>query len=100
MGPRWSGKTSIQRVVSHKMSPHETLFRLEATQQMERTRVDHTPLCRFAIWDFPGDYYLHTPPEDDPSDAESVIYAPPFPQGTTALVFVMDAQDEPYDHVL
>jgi len=100
MGPRRSGKTSIQRVVFHKMSPHETLFRLEATQQMERTRVDHTPLCRFAIWDFPGDYYLHTPPEDDPSDAERAIYAPPSPQGTTALVFVMDAQDEPYDHVL
>jgi len=39
------------------MSPHETLFRLEATQNLERSVVDHTPLCRFTIWDFPGDYY-------------------------------------------
>mmetsp|Transcript_22853 Transcript_22853/g.65931 ORF Transcript_22853/g.65931 Transcript_22853/m.65931 type:complete len:628 (+) Transcript_22853:86-1969(+) len=57
MGPRRGGKTSIQRVVFHKMSPHETLFRLEATQSPERFVVDHTPLCRFTIWDFPGDYY-------------------------------------------
>lgn len=57
MGPRRGGKTSIQRVVFHKMSPHETLFRLEATQRLERSVVDHTPLCRFTIWDFPGDYY-------------------------------------------
>ena len=57
MGPRRGGKTSIQRVVFHKMSPHETLFRLEATQSLERSVVDHTPLCRFTIWDFPGDYY-------------------------------------------
>ena len=39
------------------MSPHETLFRLEATQNLERSVVDHTPLCRFTIWDFPGEYY-------------------------------------------
>ena len=39
------------------MSPHETLFRLEATQNLERAIVDHTPLCRFTVWDFPGDYY-------------------------------------------
>lgn len=49
--------TPPQRVVFHKMSPHETLFRLEATQSLERFVVDHTPLCRFTIWDFPGDYY-------------------------------------------
>jgi Ras-related GTP-binding protein C/D len=68
------------------MSPHETLFRLEATQGLERAVVDHTPLCRFTIWDFPGDYYGH----DSPS-----VFA-----GTTSLIFVVDAQDEPYDHVL
>eukprot|EP00562_Extubocellulus_spinifer_P009370 CAMPEP_0178501682 /NCGR_PEP_ID=MMETSP0696-20121128/17088_1 /TAXON_ID=265572 /ORGANISM="Extubocellulus spinifer, Strain CCMP396" /LENGTH=646 /DNA_ID=CAMNT_0020130663 /DNA_START=115 /DNA_END=2055 /DNA_ORIENTATION=- len=61
MGPRRGGKSSIQRVVFHKMSPHETLFRLEATQNLERFVVDHTPLCRFTIWDFPGDYYGSVP---------------------------------------
>ena len=30
MGPRRSGKSSIERVIFHKMSPHETLF-LEST---------------------------------------------------------------------
>ncbi|GAX19932.1 Ras-related GTP-binding protein C/D [Fistulifera solaris] len=84
MGPRRAGKTSIQRVVFQKMSPHETLFRLEATQGLERALVDHTPLCRFVVHDFPGDYY-------EPSDFEG---------GRTSLIFVVDAQDEPYDHVL
>ena len=44
-------------MIFHKVSPHETLFRLEATQSVERAVVDHTNLCRFTIWDFPGDYY-------------------------------------------
>lgn len=67
------------------MSPHETLFRLEATQGLERAVVDHTPLCRFTVWDFPGDYY---------GEDEDVF------GGSTSLIFVVDAQDEPYDHVL
>ena len=67
------------------MSPHETLFRLEPTQGLERAVVDHTPLCRFTVWDFPGDYYGD---DDD-------VFA-----GFTSLIFVVDAQDEPYDHVL
>lgn len=71
------------------MSPHETLFRLEATQGLERTVVDHTPLCQFTIWDFPGDYYG----EDESLDNDLF-------KGSTSLIFVMDAQDEPYDHVL
>jgi Ras-related GTP-binding protein C/D len=76
---------SLQRVVFQKMSPHETLFRLEPTQGLERAVVDHTPLCRFTVWDFPGDYYGD---DDD-------VFA-----GFTSLIFVVDAQDEPYDHVL
>jgi Ras-related GTP-binding protein C/D len=76
----------LQRVVFQKMSPHETLFRLEATQQLERSLVDHTSLCRYTLWDFPGDYYSH--------DDDRVFV------GSVALLFVVDAQDEPYDHVL
>jgi Ras-related GTP-binding protein C/D len=105
MGPRRGGKTSIQRVVFQKMSPHETLFRLEATQELERSIVDHTSLCRFTIWDFPGDYYA-LPDSDDfdagassgtsgPDDSKKSIF-----EGSTSLLFVVDAQDEPYDHVL
>lgn len=37
MGPRRSGKTSIERVVFHKMSPHETLF-LESTHGYARVQ--------------------------------------------------------------
>ena len=73
-----------QRVVFQKMSPHETLFRLEATQTVERALVDHTPLCRFVVHDFPGDYY-----------GDDEIF-----RHSTSLIFVVDAQDEPYDHVL
>ncbi|EEC46817.1 predicted protein, partial [Phaeodactylum tricornutum CCAP 1055/1] len=85
MGPRRGGKTSIQAIVFQKMSPHETLFRLEATQQTERALVDHTSLCRFTILDFPGDDY----------GGETMVF-----DGPTTLLFVVDAQDEPYDHVL
>jgi Ras-related GTP-binding protein C/D len=77
--------SASKRVVFQKMSPHETLFRLEATQGLERAVVDHTPLCRFTVWDFPGDYY---------GEDEDVF------SGSTSLIFVVDAQDEPYDHVL
>ena len=146
MGPRRSGKTSIQRVVFQKMSPHETLFRLESTNKIVKTMVDHTTLCRFQVWDFPGDYFGtstgmmdgdpyqqyhhgHSMSNDyyghrsedmyhegnllnnnlneiEQSDeetgetaaktaADAAIFS-----GATALIFVMDAQDEPYDHVL
>ncbi len=141
------------------MSPHETLFRLEATQNFERSVVDHTPLCRFTIWDFPGDYYgpenTHVKTENhvhahSPNSRLGMIRQPPvhainndstlmrdinnnthetedrhqLPHTVitgstdeangggdddgdaevfgraTALIFVLDAQDEPYDHVL
>ncbi|KAL3780590.1 hypothetical protein ACHAW5_006408 [Stephanodiscus triporus] len=146
MGPRRAGKTSIQRVVFHKMSPHETLFRLESTQTLERAVVDHTPLCRFTIWDFPGEQYeygggghhamggggigggigggvgidkdvdadgypVEIGADVDGNDSDNAlrqqqqqlhrsngddqIFA-----RATALIFVLDAQDEPYDHVL
>lgn len=109
MGPRRGGKTSIQRVVFQKMSPHETLFRLEATQSLERSVVDHTSLCRFTIWDFPGDYYALSDDNDagavdggnsnGDSPLENQTKQSIF-GGSTSLLFVVDAQDEPYDHVL
>ncbi|GKZ00504.1 hypothetical protein MPSEU_001002800 [Mayamaea pseudoterrestris] len=104
MGPRRSGKTSIQRVVFQKMSPHETLFRLEPTQQTTQSLIDHTPLCRFTLVDFPGDDYAdndeasnaeNISEDETPIDSDRSIFS-----GSTALVFVVDAQDEPYDHVL
>jgi len=98
------------------MSPHETLFRLESTNKIVKTVVDHTPLCRFVIWDFPGDYFgslgggyggyshhggdnIYGHYDDHPDElAMQEDYA--IFSKATALIFVMDAQDEPYDHVL
>jgi Ras-related GTP-binding protein C/D len=92
------------------MSPHETLFRLEATQGCERALIDHTPLCRFTIWDFPGEYYggaghgnsndIHNDEygnggDEQFDDTDDSIFT-----GSTSLIFVVDAQDEPYDHAL
>ncbi len=36
MGPKGSGKSSIQKVVFHRLSPSETL-RLESTNKIEKT---------------------------------------------------------------
>jgi Ras-related GTP-binding protein C/D len=105
------------------MSPHETLFRLEATQGLERALVDHTPLCRFTIHDFPGDYYGQEEEDyngggaggsastnnindvdvgDEAAAAASNAITPNVfaSSAPTSLIFVVDAQDEPYDHVL
>ena len=87
------------------MSPHETLFRLEATQLLERAVVDHTPLCRFTIWDFQGDQYETTASPTGEGGKEGEEEGQHHPNDdvfvkATALIFVLDAQDEPYDHVL
>lgn len=50
-----SGKSSIQRVVFHKMSPHETLF-LEGTNSLDIKYIANNSFVQFQIWDFPGDY--------------------------------------------
>jgi hypothetical protein len=53
--PNRSGKSSIQRVVFHKMSPHETLF-LEGTNSLDIKYIANNSFVQFQIWDFPGDY--------------------------------------------
>lgn len=53
MGLRRSGKSSIHKVVFHKMSPNETLF-LESTNKIQKEDVTNTSFVQFAIWDFPG----------------------------------------------
>jgi Ras-related GTP-binding protein C/D len=48
-----SGKSSIQKVVFHKMSPNETLF-LESTNKITKEDISNSSFVRFSIWDFPG----------------------------------------------
>lgn len=90
MGPRRSGKSSIQRVVFQKMSPHETLF-LESTNYLEIKHIANNPFVQFEVWDFPGDLDLKEEIifEDHVLDLKQIF------QGCVALVYVVDAQDDP-----
>lgn len=86
MGLRRSGKSSIQKVVFHKMSPNETLF-LESTNKVVKDDINNSSFVQFQIWDFPGqiDFF-------DPTFDSDMIFG-----GCGALVFVIDAQDEYMD---
>lgn len=86
MGLRRSGKSSIQKVVFHKMSPNETLF-LESTNKILKDDVSNSSFVQFSIWDFPGqiDFFEST------FDSEMIF------SGCGALVFVIDAQDDYVD---
>eukprot|EP00735_Rhodelphis_limneticus_P012470 TRINITY_DN5740_c0_g1::TRINITY_DN5740_c0_g1_i1::g.14538::m.14538 TRINITY_DN5740_c0_g1::TRINITY_DN5740_c0_g1_i1::g.14538 ORF type:complete len:355 (+),score=58.59,sp/Q9HB90/RRAGC_HUMAN/65.36/6e-145,Gtr1_RagA/PF04670.7/7.3e-69,Arf/PF00025.16/6.7e-06,MMR_HSR1/PF01926.18/7.5e-05,MMR_HSR1/PF01926.18/1.9e+03,Ras/PF00071.17/0.00017,SRPRB/PF09439.5/0.00058,Miro/PF08477.8/0.00073,Miro/PF08477.8/5.2e+03,AAA_14/PF13173.1/0.14,AAA_14/PF13173.1/4e+03,AAA_14/PF13173.1/9.7e+03,AAA_16/PF13191.1/1,AAA_16/PF13191 len=86
MGLRRSGKSSVQRVVFHKMSPHETLF-LENTTKLTKHDISNSAFVQFQVWDFPGLHDSYHPQ----NDAQSIF------SQCTALVFVIDAQDETTD---
>jgi Ras-related GTP-binding protein C/D len=83
MGLRRSGKSSIQKVVFHKMSPNETLF-LESTSKIVKNDISNSSFVQFQIWDFPGqlDFF------DPAFDSERIF------GGCGALVYVIDAQDD------
>jgi len=82
-GPHRGGKTSIAKVVFQKLSPHETLF-LEATPKLDMTPVSRNTLVRFKVLDFPGSTVF-----DDSFD-------PMWFNKAGVVVFVIDAQEEPY----
>uniref|UniRef100_A0A2A4K859 Ras-related GTP-binding protein C n=1 Tax=Heliothis virescens TaxID=7102 RepID=A0A2A4K859_HELVI len=86
MGLRRSGKSSIQKVVFHKMSPNETLF-LESTNKIVKDDINNSSFVQFQIWDFPGqiDFF------DATFDSDTIF------GGCGALVFVIDAQDDYQD---
>ncbi|CAJ0839751.1 4201_t:CDS:2 [Entrophospora sp. SA101] len=79
MGLKRSGKSSIQKVVFHKMPANETLF-IESTYQIAKENI--TSFVDFQVWDFPGqiDYF-------DPAFDSSIIFGE-----YGALIFVIDAQ--------
>lgn len=96
MGTRRSGKSSIQKVVFHKMSPHETLF-LESTNEVRIRDISTSSLVHFQLLDFPGNF--------DFFDKKSKITPEKIFKKTGSLVFVIDAQDdetyvEAYDYFL
>ena len=53
MGLRGVGKSSILKVVFHKMTPTETLF-LEGTNKIEKDDIANNSFVQFQLWDFPG----------------------------------------------
>ncbi|KAJ3412348.1 hypothetical protein HDV05_000945 [Chytridiales sp. JEL 0842] len=81
MGLRRCGKSSIQNVVFHKMSPNETLF-LESTTRVGKDDV--ISFVDFEIWDFPGhlDFY-------DPHFDPAALFS-----RCKSIVFVVDASDD------
>ncbi|XP_025089283.1 ras-related GTP-binding protein C-like isoform X1 [Pomacea canaliculata] len=83
MGLRRSGKSSIQKVVFHKVSPNETLF-LESTNKIVKDDVSNSSFVQFQVWDVPGqiDFF-------DPTFDSETIFG-----GCGALIFVIDAQDD------
>ncbi|DBA05252.1 TPA: hypothetical protein N0F65_007414 [Lagenidium giganteum] len=89
MGLRRSGKSSIQRVVFHKMSPHETLF-LEGTNSLDIKYIANNSFVQFQIWDFPDDLVYGGQLVN-----EEMIFG-----NCGSVVFVIDAQDEPYAEAL
>merc|ERR1719189_2019233 len=87
MGPRRSGKSSIQKVVFHKMSPNETLF-LESTNKIIKEALSTFSLVKFSIWDTPGQLDFLDPVSSMAYDVDAIF------GGCSALIFVIDAQDD------
>lgn len=77
MGMSKSGKSSIQRVVFQKMSPHETFF-LTTTQHPEVQPVNNNDNIQFNVVDFPANPAMK-------NDVISHI------QQCGALIYVIDA---------
>eukprot|EP00667_Euglena_gracilis_P010627 EG_transcript_10827 len=86
MGLRRSGKSSIQKVVFQKMSPHETLF-LESSVKVTKHDVSNNSFVQFQIWDFPGQIDLFDPT----FDADAIF------GNCGSLVFIIDSQDDTVD---
>ncbi|KAJ3179208.1 hypothetical protein HK101_010060 [Irineochytrium annulatum] len=78
---RRCGKSSIQNVVFHKMSPNETLF-LESTTKVGKDHV--MSFLYFQVWDFPG----HVDLNDASFDASSTFAR------CDTVVYIIDCQDE------
>lgn len=94
MGLKRSGKTSIQKVVFEKMSPHSTLL-MDATSEVRIKDIANTPLVNFQVWDFPGKFDFN-----DHMATSAVLTAEVVFKRSHAVIFVIDGQDDPYTEAL
>lgn len=89
IGNKRVGKSSIVKVVFQKLSPNETLF-LETTTRVEELNVKNNPHLTYKILDFPGSF--------------EITYMSSFErkmlQSCAMLIYVIDAQDQPYNRPL
>jgi Ras-related GTP-binding protein C/D len=85
MGGRRTGKTSMERVVFHKLQAHETQH-LESTNEIRVKEIRHNPILQFQILDFPGGWEA----ENNYTPEHLFVHC-------DVLVFVIDAQDPPFD---
>ena len=87
MGTRRSGKSSIQKVVFHKLLPHETLF-LDSTNEIIPRDISTSSLVQLQLLDFPGNYQFSENKNENSVSAKDIF------NRKSVLVFVIDAQDE------
>lgn len=90
-GLQGCGKTSILKVVFHKMSPHETMF-LESTSKVDAVAVTRNAIVRFNVMDFPGGGSVLE--ESSETDRQEML------KSVGVVVFVISAQEEPYHDAL
>ncbi|KAJ8613370.1 hypothetical protein CTAYLR_002288 [Chrysophaeum taylorii] len=89
MGSQRSGKTSMERVVFGKLSPHETLF-VPATSAPTLRLVSSSDLARFAIFDIPGSAELSELSHNGSPLTPFAVFS-----RCRVLVYVIDAEAEP-----
>eukprot|EP01061_Rhynchopus_euleeides_P035414 TRINITY_DN59675_c0_g1_i1.p1 TRINITY_DN59675_c0_g1~~TRINITY_DN59675_c0_g1_i1.p1 ORF type:complete len:409 (+),score=161.53 TRINITY_DN59675_c0_g1_i1:39-1265(+) len=87
MGLKKSGKTSIQKVVFQKVSPHETVL-LETSSKMQKCDISNNSFVQFQIWDFPGQLMDLFDDIDGDMDWDKVF------SGHGAIVYVIDCADK------
>ena len=89
IGNKRVGKSSIIKVVFQKLSPNETLF-LEGTNRPEEVQVRNNPYLQFKIIDFPGSLEISSMSTQERKHL----------QHCSILIYVLDAQDQPYNKSL
>ncbi len=90
-----SGKSSIERVIFHKLSPHETLF-LESTHGVDIHLIANNDFLRFQTWDFGGDLSLTRGVDYRGKNipTETIL------KGCSTMVYVIDAQENDFEDSL
>jgi Ras-related GTP-binding protein C/D len=92
---RRSGKSSIERVIFRKLSPHETLF-LDSTHGVEIRLVDNNDFLRFQTWDFGGELNFNR----GVNYMGKEIPIDTILKGCSTMVYVIDAQENDFEDCL